>query len=235
MKKYIFTFLMLLSFVSLVLAQYDCKVLVEDLQGQYNGDCKKGLANGNGSAKGIESYTGEFKRGYPNGFGVYIYKDSSRYIGNFKKGKKDGYGMLVRKTDTGGKILDYGLWITDSLVIPNDTKALYKVKERKGVKVIDPKLTTDESIKSQVWINFKIDGVPDKSVNVTRAEISSGKQIDTQDRALNTLVAFDEISVFPVTFYLEYQIRKTDQFLPVDCAVQIMLFTPGLWEINLNH
>ncbi len=225
----------MLVFVFNGFTQFNCKVLVENLQGQYNGECKKGLANGEGSARGIDSYTGNFKKGYPNGFGIYTFKNGSNYIGNFIKGQKDGYGLLNTITEAGDLIQDYGLWLADSLIIPNDSKALFKVNLSKGIKIIDPKLTRDKSVRSQVWINFQVDGVPDKSVVISSAEISNGKQIDTKDRSLNTLVAFDEIGEFPVKVKLTYQIRKTEQLFMVDCQTEIILFTPGLWEINMNH
>lgn len=225
--------LVLFSFVAF--SQFDCKVLIENLQGQYNGECKKGLANGEGSAKGVDSYTGEFRKGYPQGFGVYIYANGSNYIGNFRKGLKDGFGLLNTITESGDLVQDYGLWMADSLIGPNDPKALYRVKERKGVKVIRPHLTRDKSVKNQVWINFMIDGVTDKSVVIRLAEITSGELIDTKDRALNTLVAFDNVEEFPVTFKLEYQISKSEKFEKQDCRVEVTLFTPGLWEIDVNH
>lgn len=216
-------------------SQYDCKVLVDNLKGQYNGDCKRGLANGEGSAKGIDTYIGKFKKGLPNGFGVYTYENGSNFIGNFSKGLKDGYGLHNIITEAGDLVQDYGLWMADSLIVPNDSKALFKVNLSKGIKIVDPKITRGVSTKNQVWINFQVDGVLDNSVTMGNAEISDGKKIDTRERSLNTLVAFDEIKEFPVTIKLKYQIRKTDQPFMVDCQTEIILFTPGLWEININH
>lgn len=216
-------------------AQYSCKVLIENLQGQYNGECKKGLADGEGAAKGVDTYIGSFKKGFPHGYGVYTFANGSSYIGNFRSGKKDGYGLLKMIVGSGDIVQNYGLWLADSLVVANDSKALFHVKEKKGIKVIDPKITKDVSVKSQIWINFMVDGVPDKSVLIKDVEISNGVRINTEERSLNTLVAFDGIKEFPVTFKLTYQIRKTDQLFLVDCVAEITLLTNGLWEINLNH
>lgn len=235
MKNLTLISVLFFAFVLHGFSQYDCKVLIENLQGQYNGDCKKGLANGEGSAKGIDSYTGHFRKGLPNGFGVYTYENGSNYIGKFRRGLKDGYGLLNTITEAGDLVQDYGLWMGDSLIVPNDSKALFKVNLSKGIRVVDPKLTRDITIKNQVWINFQVDGVPDKSVVISEAEISSGKQIDTKARSLNTLIAFDDIKEFPVTIKLKYEIRKTDQLFMVDCQTEIVLFTAGMWEINLNH
>jgi hypothetical protein len=235
MKNIVFITVVFLVFCSSAYGQFDCKVLTNNLEGQYNGECKKGLANGEGSAKGVDTYRGEFKKGYPNGFGVYTFKNGSNYIGHFRKGKKDGYGLLNTISEAGGLSQDYGLWLADSLIIPNDSKALFKVKYRKGIKLIDPRLNRDKAVKNQVWVNFFVNGVPDKTVLVSKAEISSGKQLDTKKRSLNTLVAFDEIKEFPVTFKLIYQIQKVDQLFPVDCVAEVTLLTRGLWEIDVNH
>lgn len=235
MKKLALLVVLIIAFSIHGFSQFDCKVLVEKLQGQYNGDCKRGLASGEGSAKGIDTYVGDFRKGLPHGFGVYSFEDGSNYIGNYKKGKMDGYGLLNIITQSGDLVQNYGLWLADSLVIPNDTKALFHVKQRKGIHVISPSVDRGVSVQKQVWIKFYIDGVPDKSVIMEKAEISSGKQKNTAERSLNTLVAFENIEEFPVTIKLQYQIRKTNQFVMVDCVAEFTLFTPGLWEIDMNH
>ena len=48
-----------------------CKVTPQELTGIYTGDCKNGLANGKGEAKGAYHYIGSFKDGMPNGTGIY--------------------------------------------------------------------------------------------------------------------------------------------------------------------
>ncbi len=235
MKKLAVLSFLFFASVTIAFSQYNCKVLVKNLQGQYNGNCKKGLAHGEGSAKGVDSYIGNFRKGYPNGFGVYTYNDGSNYIGKFKKGLKDGYGLLNKVTKSGDIIQNYGLWIADSLIVPNDLRALFKVNKSKGINFVDPNLTRDAAVKNQVWIHFQQHGAPDKSVVIQDAEISDGKRIDTKKRSLNTLVAFDDIKEFPVTVKLNYQIDKPEKLVPVDCSLEIILFTAGRWEIYLNQ
>lgn len=77
---------------------------------------------------------------------------------------KDGQGFIKRVDEIGVVHKDDRLQIAGSLIIHNDAKALYKVKVRKGIKVIDPKLIKDASLENQVWIHFAADGVPVKSV-----------------------------------------------------------------------
>lgn len=69
-----------------------CKVLMLNLGVSYKGDCKNGLADGQGEAVGRHRYIGIFKRGLPNGYGTYYYEDSSYYAGYFLEGLKEGKG-----------------------------------------------------------------------------------------------------------------------------------------------
>ena len=62
-------------------AQNKCKVLVKEINVQYHGKCKKGLAQGKGKAEGTDTYSGHFKAGYPNGQGTYIWSNGDNYTG----------------------------------------------------------------------------------------------------------------------------------------------------------
>jgi hypothetical protein len=75
-------------------AQGECKVTDPDLSGTYQGECKNGLANGKGEAKGMHSYNGTFKAGLPDGKGTYYYSANVFYTGTFQDGIKEGNGEL---------------------------------------------------------------------------------------------------------------------------------------------
>ena len=72
-----------------------CKVRLESIANEYKGECKKGLAHGQGTAKGIHRYVGHFKDGLPDGQGTYYFSDSTYYTGNFQEGIKEGKEELV--------------------------------------------------------------------------------------------------------------------------------------------
>jgi len=91
--RQLFSVLLLLLVSSKPFAQ-QCKVIPDSLQGLYTGSCKNGLAHGQGTANGLNSYTGRFKNGYPDGAGKYIWKNGSWYDGNWKKGVYEGKGTL---------------------------------------------------------------------------------------------------------------------------------------------
>ena len=73
----------------------DCKVNMPSISGKYTGECKNGLAHGQGTSQGIDSYTGRFRNGLPDGSGTYTWANGSRYEGFWSKGMKDGTGRMV--------------------------------------------------------------------------------------------------------------------------------------------
>jgi len=98
-------FLVLLMFFCTIsnAQKKECKVLDEKLKGEYEGNCKKGLAHGEGNAKGIDKYSGSFRKGLPHGEGEYtIIKQDSTYKGFWKKGEyigryKTPYKVLTKR------------------------------------------------------------------------------------------------------------------------------------------
>lgn len=92
-----------------VYSQETCKVESTDLIGSYKGECKNGLANGKGEAKGIHYYKGSFKDGKPNGDGILYYGDTLFYDGNFQDGIKEGKGEMhyLRKNKEDSVIKGY--------------------------------------------------------------------------------------------------------------------------------
>jgi hypothetical protein len=78
----------------------DCKVTLPGISGSYSGNCKNGLAQGKGIAKGIDSYEGQFVKGKPDGKGTYKWSDGTSYVGQWKDGLRDGMGKMIYKDST---------------------------------------------------------------------------------------------------------------------------------------
>ena len=97
MNKSIFLFASVFS-VSVVLSQ-PCIVSIDSLKGQYTGGCKHGKANGFGTAIGTDSYTGNFKNGYPDGEGKYTWKNGTWYDGSWRAGVFEGNGTFNKVDD----------------------------------------------------------------------------------------------------------------------------------------
>lgn len=71
----------------------NCRVLDQDIGTTYSGQCVDGLAHGNGTAAGRDTYVGEFKFGKPDGFGVYVWFNGSQLRGEFRNGRPHGRGV----------------------------------------------------------------------------------------------------------------------------------------------
>ena len=82
--------LLVFSPAGLIHAQDGCEVLIPELQGSYQGKCKKGLAHGQGRAEGLDSYEGHFTRGLPHGSGKYTWANGEIYEGDWVKGLAQG-------------------------------------------------------------------------------------------------------------------------------------------------
>ncbi|WP_026896815.1 MORN repeat-containing protein [Daejeonella oryzae] len=113
LDKKLFPLLILISITLRLSAQETCKVLVPELSGKYEGDCKKGKASGNGKAEGVDLYDGEFKEGLPDGKGVYQWKNGNTYNGFWLKGKKQGSGSMTYKRAGKKDSIVTGFWQKD--------------------------------------------------------------------------------------------------------------------------
>jgi hypothetical protein len=72
-----------------------CKVLDPELQSEYLGNCRGGLAHGKGKATGIATYEGGFRKGMKHGKGVKTWGWGDRYEGAFENDRKHGHGVYT--------------------------------------------------------------------------------------------------------------------------------------------
>jgi len=135
-----YSFLFTLSAILIIhssFGQSDCLVELASIQGQYSGDCKKGAANGQGKSIGTDTYEGNFKKGLPDGYGVYTYGDGKVFRGDFKKGTKEGKGELSMEILTGKDSVLTGYWEDDVYVGSHEKpyELYYQSSEVSGVTV----------------------------------------------------------------------------------------------------
>ena len=104
-----------------------CKVLMKEISGFYKGKCKNGLANGKGTAKGDDTYIGNFKDGLPDGRGKYTYQNGNTYYGFWKNGLKHGQGRY-KYFANGKEVVQKGFWKDGNYVGKTDPDILLSNK-----------------------------------------------------------------------------------------------------------
>lgn len=79
----------------------------------YTGECKRGRAHGEGKVETSKgTYEGNFKKGQPDGYGIWKYEDGRRYEGEWDSGLKDGEGTMYYPSDS----VLIGYWKNDYYV-----------------------------------------------------------------------------------------------------------------------
>jgi len=147
-----------------------CKVLLPQIAGSYEGECKKGLADGMGKAQGIDLYEGCFRKGYPEGHGKYTWKDGATFEGEWKKGQKNGYGVLTNHPASQDSILT-GYWIDDEYI--GTEKSPFKVNN-KGINVLGLNVTRVGTDKDQIVVEFNKNGKPLSIYSFSVTEVLGG-------------------------------------------------------------
>lgn len=71
----------------------ECRVKDTSISPAYSGDCKDGWAHGTGSARGRDTYRGEFLNGQKHGRGAYIWANGEQYTGDWVNDQATGKGQ----------------------------------------------------------------------------------------------------------------------------------------------
>ena len=135
MRDQLILLLLSVFVINIAHAQSTCKVKLESINVSYQGECKKGYANGQGEAKGEEdSYKGSFKKGLPHGLGIYNWGKGNIYNGNFSKGKMHGKGKLVIKEGSNVLKIEEGYFEDNEYM--GSYRMPYKVITKREVKKV---------------------------------------------------------------------------------------------------
>ncbi len=195
-----------------------CKVKIKELEGEFDGYCLKGLAHGEGVAKGEHTYKGEFKKGLPHGHGVYTYSEGSRYEGDFKNGMRHGKGKMFKI----GQEPVFAQWKNDEMV-----RELFEEEH----KIVISRNVTSIRARVQDTRKNRIEFYFNRGANVENVEIISQSGQLFQD---NSLFRLEDV-IFPEKIRMSYQVLNKIGGTRNDVLIDIEFTSPGNWRVDITH
>jgi len=224
LKTLIFTFTLfsLSSLQAFSQNEPTCQVLLPEISGTYKGGCKDGLADGKGSAKGQDSYSGYFKNGLPEGNGKYTYENGNVFSGSWSKGVKDGQGEFIYYIN-GTKYFQKGFWKNGDFIGKTDPNINYKIKSISGIEncTINKLEVNDEKIRIS-FVNMGVKFTP----NNLRVNSSTG-QVNQEGK---TFVVFNYN--YPVICDVQFTIQSSGG--DKTCMLSFEILKPGNYEVIIT-
>lgn len=222
------------SFLLNISAQEACKVIPEALQGTYQGDCKEGLADGDGIAKGTDTYDGHFSKGLPNGYGTYKWNTGAAYVGQWKKGMRNGRGKYTYMVND-KEVTEDGLWKNDKYKGPAPIKP-YIIRQTNVDKVITQYLGEGD----QIMLRFFYGG--------SQVRDLTGSQIGLENQILNLVmegssgteffrtneIGYENID-FPFTIKITYNSYNQLKTMTINCLLEMRIDQPGSYLIQIHN
>ena len=204
-------------------SQETCTVKDNTINEVYVGECKDGLANGNGIAKGINQYEGEFKNGLPHGDGIMLYSDKTKFIGKFKNGLKHGKGKLYDQDE--GVTLN-GYWKKDEFV-REDTSEDYKVLINNSVPRYQIRKLNNDYNKVQISVKHSGTYIP---LSINNVSVTTGNLSFNNSSAIIENIDF---SLFQceLTYSAPSTFNNTNQIV----EFKFKIFKEGNWIVEINH
>ena len=193
------------------------------LSGNYEGGKKKELADGNGKAVGKDTYEGKFKKGLPEGIGIYTFGENvtldgfvfaagDKYEGAFKKGKFEGKGKITFVDKEKGVLEGY----FEDGKYTGKTKDgyIWMKEESSGInRIIVQKRNSSKNEISLTGIGELIE------IGAVHGSFNSSAQTWTDIRS----------EEFPFTIYL----KGVNAANYSRCVVKVVIESPGTWEIKV--
>lgn len=199
-----------------------CQILIKELQGEYTGDCKKGLADGQGTAKGADFYEGDFKKGYPHGEGKYIWDENTYYEGHFRKGKKNGFGNLHSIVNNKDSITK-GYWNNDVYIGEIENPKQYNTIYKSSVERVSYYYKGDGGGRNEIMINFARSGA--RNIIMTS---NNGIFINQDSR-----YGYENVSI---PFKVSMTFRAPGKFGGggINCRLEFEILKEGCWDVIIH-
>lgn len=205
-------------------AQEKCKVLKADIAGEYTGECKKGLANGQGISKGENAYEGKFKKGLPNGEGTMIYANGGKYEGQWKNGARHGEGKYIFQLD-GKETIKDGIWKEDKYIGKKKVQG-YKVVRKLAVS----RYTIRKIGETFNRVTIKVKNNGQAVTGIQNIVGSIGNRVDYQGYTV-----YENIGIFPFDCEMRYTVPNKLETYDVRVEFFFQIIEPGDWLVEINH
>ena len=201
----------------------ECKVLKPEISNSYQGECKNGLAQGKGVAKGTDVYEGEFKKGLPDGEGTYVWANGSTYVGDWRKGIMDGKGKYTWHTSKGDST-QVGIWRRgkyEGTGIP-----AYVINRNQSV----PRYTIRKSLGNLDRITIQFMRAGSNFNEVSNLTVSSDSGSD-ETKGPNLII---NDAIFPVNIKLDFTVPNLLKTAEYNCIFNFTITEKGSWDVILN-
>jgi len=217
---------MILLSCSIINGQDNCKVLIPKIGDFYKGSCKNGLANGKGEAFGVDQYSGDFKKGYPDGNGTYIWQSGDKYEGDWKRGLRDGKGTLTVNYLGRDSVLA-GVWKHDNY-LGKELLPPYEIKYRTGI----GRVTCMKTGNTPLYIKYKFSRSGESSIGNISGLLLTGNS--GSESMTNDFTGFEHVS-FPFEGKIKFTAPNAFNTASLSCEVRFVINQPGAWLVTIFY
>lgn len=206
-------------------AQDGCEVLLPELQSSYIGKCRKGLAHGQGRAKGIDSYEGYFSKGLPHGSGLYTWENGESYDGEWAKGQAHGTGTRIYLVESGDSVVS-GIW-RKGVYVGKEVLPAFQLTRKSGViRHSAFKLNnTTNGIRVSLFLagNFNVDVEDFSMAYDSGEEYQSGRYYVLQN------------AIVPYSVSITYRTWNSLRSAKSNVVFNFVINEPGMFEISITN
>jgi hypothetical protein len=199
-----------------------CQVKVPALQGNYEGTCRDGLAQGNGKATGTDRYEGNFRKGLPHGKGTYTWASGDVYEGQWNMGQREGEGVFRGKVHGRDTTLT-GMWKDDLYAGPR----LVMPKIIQKYNITDAGFTRSGD-GNRISVQFLQNGMPN---NVEGLEIVTSSGSETQ---AGRITMYYDLQ-FPFHCKINYRSWNSLRTVLYNCTLEFEISQPGSWVLRVGN
>jgi len=227
-------FFMIASGFSEAYSQNICKVLKPGIDSTYTGGCKQGLADGHGVASGSDHYTGEFKKGLPNGIGTYTWHTGEKYEGEWEKGLRDGTGTFTGKHDGRDSVIT-GIWESDKYIGEKSIPP-YIIEYRSGISRVSCVRTGDQPLR--VYYKFTRGGTSSEHtspISDLLLQGSSGNETGSSNNFGFDTVTFPFEGKVKFSAPSAFSSQGSRSAVNLNYELNFVINQPGAWMVTIFY